>query len=182
MTVADTIQDNKNIVQNTSGVIASIGFSELGNNVAGNIVTPATWALNHAVDGSVPSSVDIGIYATGFISTPASAIVGSFKAIIDDDLNKKLNAVRKKEASRYRAFIETCSNKGFAPPMLIAMNIASKGGTAWQATSGIWCYIKDARGKLVSDFTPNSYLKIYRPKHPLQASANGGYKWEVIYP
>jgi len=65
-------------------------------------------------------------------------------------------------------------------PMINATTIASKGGTAWKHPVGLWVYITDIRGYLISDFNPKSAIEIYRPKQPLKRANTGKFYWEVI--
>lgn len=79
-----TIHGNKNVIQTTGGTIASIGLEQSGKKIAGVLVTPATWTLNYVADGSKPSAVDLGIWASGFLSAPAAIVTGFLKAAVDD--------------------------------------------------------------------------------------------------
>lgn len=45
--MGDTIKGNKNVIQTTSGTIASIGLEQTGKKVAGALVTPAIWVVNY---------------------------------------------------------------------------------------------------------------------------------------
>lgn len=176
----ETIQNHKNTIQTISGTIASIGLEQTGKKVAGALITPATWALNYTADSAKPGAIDIGLWATGFVSAPAAITTSVIKAIVDDDTNRKLENIRSKEPIQYSKFILPCSSFGSAAPGIVAMTIASKGGTAWLSNIGLWVYITDANARLVADYQPLDYLKIYRPKKPYQASENGAFNWEVI--
>lgn len=178
-TIADITRENKNLIQNTSGIIASVGLNQVGKRVAGNIVTPATWALNYAADGSNPTKEDLLIYSAGFASLAASVAVGTIKAVVDDKTKKQLKEVKQKENPIYRKHIKACAYLDWSPSPIIATKIANSGGTAWQATNSLWCFITDANGHHICDFTPNSFLKLYQPSMPLAEGSNGGFKWEV---
>lgn len=178
--VATTIKNQKNVIQSTSGSIASIGLEQTGKKIAGVLVTPATWAVNHIVDGSKPSVTDVGICIAGFFSAPASIATGFVKAIVDDDINRKLSLVQAKEPSQYASFIKACYNYGSASPSINAMTIANRGGTAWITSVGLWVYITDADDHLVADYEPREYVSMYRPKKPYRAKASGGFDWEVV--
>ena len=65
------VKDHKNVIQTSGGTIASIALEQSGRRVAGALVTPATWALNHAADGSTPGAVDIGLWISGFFAAGA---------------------------------------------------------------------------------------------------------------
>lgn len=177
---ASTIQNHKNTIQTISGTIASIGLEQTGKKVAGALITPATWAVNYAAEGSRPGAVDIGIWATGFLSAPAAIATGLTKSIVDDDTQRKLEKVKSKEPSKYSQFIRPCSNYGFSSPGIIAMTIATRGGTAWISNIGLWVYITDANENLVADYQPVDFLKIYHPTKPYQTGTKGGFNWETV--
>lgn len=180
MDTVAVLRNHKNTIQTLSGTIASIGLEQSGKKIAGSLITPATWALNYTAENSKPGAVDIGLWATGFVSTPAAITTSVIKAIVDDDTQRKLFHVRNKEPVKYAKFIQPCSNYGSSAPEIVAMSIANKGGTAWIRNIGLWVYITDSRGNLVADYQPADFLKIYRPKKPYQAGLNGGFNWEVI--
>ncbi|WP_299592921.1 hypothetical protein [uncultured Microbulbifer sp.] len=175
-----SIQNHKNTIQTISGTIASIGLEQTGKKIAGALITPATWAVNYAAEGSKPGAVDVGIWATGFLSAPAAIATGLTKAVVDDDTQQKLQKVRSKEPSKYSQYIVPCSTYSFSAPEIAAMTIASKGGTAWVSNIGLWVYISDANNNLVADYQPTDFLKVYRPKKPYQTGVNGGFNWEAI--
>lgn len=179
-TITGVINENKNIIQSTSGTIASIGLEQTGKRVAGILITPATWALNNAVNGSTPNGVDIGIWLSGFFSGPASIATGTIKSLVDDDIDRKLQQVRSKEPVKYARFIQACYNYGASSTSINAMTIANKGGTAWITSVGLWVYITDAEGKLVADYEPREYVTQYRPRKPYKRKSSGGFDWEVI--
>jgi hypothetical protein len=178
--VADKVARNKNIIQTVSGTVASIGLEHTGKRIAGALVTPATWTLNYASDRSNPSSIDVGIYLTGFASAPASIVTGLWKAAMDDDINQKLQLVKAKEPAEFAKYIAPCDNYAWAPPQTNAMTIASNGGTAWITSAGLWVFITDARGKLVTDYTPTNFIQMYQPKQPLRSNQQGRFEWGVI--
>lgn len=179
--IAESIQGNKNLIQTVSGTIASIGLEQTGKRVAGALVTPATWAMNYAAEGNKPGIVDVGIWGAGFISAPASIATGLVKAVVDDDISQRLRRVREKEPSKYSRFINDCHSYASSSPQINAMTIASKGGTAWVSSVGLWVYITDARGKLVADYLPADYTTIYQPQKPYQGKSNGSFIWHVKY-
>ncbi|WP_390517553.1 hypothetical protein [Halioxenophilus aromaticivorans] len=178
-TAADITRENKNLIQNTSGIIASVGLNQVGKRVAGNIVTPATWALNYAADGSTPGKEDLMLFSAGFAALSASVVVGTLKAVVDDRTKRQLQAVKQKENPIHRKHIKACVYLDWSPSPITASKIASAGGTAWLATNGLWCFITDAKGHHICDYTPNSFLKLYQPSMPLSEGANGGFLWEV---
>lgn len=168
----DTVRGNKNVIQTASGTIASMGLDKLGKGAAGVAVTPAVWVLNYGVDGSKPSSVDAGIYASGFLSAGAATVVGLFKSVVDDDMARKLERAKQHELPKYRPFIKNCYGFSHAPALINAQHIASQGGTAWQSASGLWVYITDAKGKMIADYKPRSAVVTYQPKFPFQRRGN----------
>lgn len=60
------------------------------------------------------------------------------------------------------------------------MVIASRGGTAWVTSQGLWVYITDARDRLVADYTPANYVQMYRPVKPYRPNGQGKFNWEVL--
>jgi len=178
--LTEDIKQHKNLIQSTNGTIASIGLEKVGQKVAGVMVTPAVWVLNYSADGSTPDKMDAAIYTAGFVSAGASIITGVLKAVVDDDLSNKIAEAQKKEDSKFSPFIQGCHKYAMTPPAVTAMTIASKGGTAWRHPNGVWLYVTDARGYLVSDFMPKVYVEVYRPKSPLKKEKNGKFAWEVI--
>lgn len=178
--VANAIRKNKNLIQTTGGAVASIGLEQVGKNVAGSLITPATWAVNRAADGSKPDAVDVGVWLGGLVSAPAAIITGTMKALVDDDTARKLALVRSNEPLKYARTISPCSDFGFSSPSINAMTIASKGGTAWVSVVGLWVYIIDSRGNLVADYEPSTFVTMYRRCKPYRRRTNGGFDWEVI--
>lgn len=177
---AQTVANHKNIIQTTGGTIASIGLEQTGKKVAGAAVTPATWVVNYAADGSTPGVVDVGIWLSGFVSAPASIVTGITKAFVDDDIYQKLMLVKAKEPNKYSKFIKACYNYGMASPSINAMTIASRGGTAWVTSVGLWVYITDANDRLVADYQPAEFTTMYRPRKPYRPNSTGGFNWEVV--
>lgn len=171
------IEDNKNLLQTTSGTVASIGLEQTGKRVAGTLVTPATWALNYAAEGAKPSSIDFGIYATGFVSGPAAIITGLWKSIMDDDISRKLRIIQAKEPAPHSKYIRPCDGLGYAPPQVNAMNVARRGGTAWKTSLGLWVYITDANGLLVADYTPKEFVQLFQPHKPYKPNKDGDFAW-----
>lgn len=181
--VAEKTNNHSSFIQSVNGSIASIALEKTGRAVAGALVTPAIWTLNYSVNGTKPDKADLGIYATGLaggVAVPASIVVGLFKAVADDDIAIKLNLIRKKQDAKYRPFILPCYQYSSSPPAINAMTIASFGGTVWLDENGLWVYITDATGKLVSDFEPKNAIKFYQPKSPLQKLGAGKFRWHMI--
>ncbi|WP_331347146.1 hypothetical protein [Cellvibrio sp. UBA7661] len=88
--VAARIEENRNLIQATSATVASMGLDKVGQKVAGVMVTPAAWLFNYTFLNAKPDAMDIGIYATGFVSAGASTTVGLLKSHVDDSMLKSL--------------------------------------------------------------------------------------------
>ncbi len=179
---AKAIENHKNIIVSTNSTIASIGLTKAGQKVAGVLVAPAVWALNYASSGSKPGEVDVGLYAMGLfgsIASVAAIVTGTMKAVVDDDIDRKLREVQASEDPRYAKFIKPCYRYGMMAPQINATTIASKGGTAWKHPNGVWVYITDIRGYLVHDFKPKTAVITYQPNNPLKKGNNGGFVWGV---
>ncbi len=175
--LSKTIRNHKNTTQTISGTIAAIGLEKVGQKTAGVLVTPAVWVLNYSADGSKPSGVDAGIYASGFLSAGASVAVSLMKSVLDDDLQRKFEMATKSEPPKYAPFIKTCYHFASNPQLINAQRIASKGGTAWMHSNGLWLYITDSRGNMVADYKPKSAVKVYQPVYPFQRNNNGSLIW-----
>lgn len=180
---AKAIENHKNLIVTSNSTIASIGLTKTGQKIGGVLVTPAVWVLNYSTQGTTPDKVDAGLFAMGFFGSVASVAAigtGVVKAVVDDDIDRKLGEVQASEDPKYRPFIKPCYRYGMMAPQINAMTIASKGGTAWKHTNGLWVYITDIRGFLVNDHSPKRALMTYRPKNPLKKASNGGFIWDVI--
>lgn len=177
--VAQTLRNHKNLTQSSVGTIASMALEKAGQKVAGVLVTPAVWTLNYGVDGSRPGVVDVGLYAAGFFSAGAATVVGLFKSLMDDEMNKKLEIIRSRENQKYAPFIKNCYNFSASPAPINAQKVASLGGTAWKDPIGLWVYITDVKGRMVKDFKPKLYTVMYQPKHPLRMQ-NGKLVWGIV--
>jgi len=182
--ISKYIVDNSSVIQSTSGTIASIGLAKIGKSVAGNLVAPAVWVLNYAAQRKTPDGVDVGLYIFAFTSSlaaPAAITTGLVKSAVDDDTARKLREVQSGiEIAAYRPYIIPCSTYSYSSPLINAMTIASKGGTAWQHPNGLWVYLIDASGKLVVDFEPKIAINIYQANLPLQPTKRGGFHWSSI--
>ncbi len=180
VSIEKQIKDNTNLIQTINSTIASISLDQLGKKVAGKLVTPAVWLVNHTTKIGSPSSVDVGIYLSGFVSGGASTAVSLVKAVVDDRINQKLDLVKAKEPEKYAPHNKACYYYGLAAPQINAMRIASEGGTAWISDKGLWVYITDACNNLVRDYTPSDYVRMFRPKKPLKEDNQGLVDFEVI--
>ena len=155
--------------------MAAIGLEKAGNKIAGNLVTPAVWVANYATNGNVPNSADLTIYGSGFISAPVGIVVGFFKAIMDDGVNQKVDEIRIKQDIKYRKYIHPVQKYGNNSPYIVALEIATRGGTVWQGHNAQWVYITDANGKLLIDYEPKGASKVIRPVYPFDVE-NGKFR------
>ncbi|HEY6877206.1 MAG TPA: hypothetical protein VI299_04265, partial [Polyangiales bacterium] len=82
------------------------------------MLSPATWIYNYQTQGSGPSSIDVGYWGislAGGIFAPVSLAVSYLKALVDDDIQRKVMEVRKTEkASPYSRGILALT--GWGPP------------------------------------------------------------------
>lgn len=160
------IERNFNQIQTVNGTIAAIGLEKVGQKVAGNLVTPAVWALNYAAKDITPGEIDLAIYGSSFINGPAGIIMSLLKAVIDDDIGKKVTVIREKQDPQYRNYIFPVQNYSLSAPFIAAQNIARDGGTAWKDPNGQWVFITDSRGVLVPDYEPKDAIDIMKPIYP----------------
>ncbi|MDG1873809.1 MAG: hypothetical protein P8J27_07850 [Mariniblastus sp.] len=146
--------------------------------VAGLVIQPAVWVAT----GSGPDAGDAFIYSTGVVGAFVGAIVavpailtGVVKAAVDDHTGMLVAEAKKDELARYRNGIYAIGDYSFMASggHIQAMAIAGAGGVVWQHPNGVHLFIKDATGRLVCDFQPKRYTKIYAPLLPLQRVGNG---------
>lgn len=184
-TVTENIEQHQNFISSISQPLAVIGLDKVGQRVAGKILTPVVWSLNYAASGKTPDKVDVGLFGTGLLggaAGPAAIATGIVKAIVDDDMEQRLKAIRLAEKVETRPFIRPCYQFGMAPPQINAMTIASIGGTAWQHANGLWVYITDAKNRHIPNFKPNSAVQIYQPVWPLQEKGHGKFQFTINKP
>jgi len=180
--VADKIDQNKNLINSISQPLAVMGLDKMGQKVAGKLLTPAVWALNYGVNGATPDKVDVGLYGMGLMggpAAPASIMVGVVKAAVDDDMDNRLSVARRDQKPEFRPYIKACYRFSSSPPQINAMKIANLGGTAWLHNNGLWVYITDARGRHVPNFKPKNAKKIYQPEWPLKTTSDGKFRFTV---
>jgi hypothetical protein len=161
------------------GKLAAIDVAKVAGKAAGAIVEPAVWVIS----GERPDEVDVGLWLTGLAGGAlgvAAVATGLLKAFVDDDVEKRLALARAAEPPDQRAMIRWCGAYScLAGQHINAMSIAAAGGTAWEAASGIWVYMVDARGLLVPDYQPRVARRVYQPLLPLQRAADG-FRWHSI--
>lgn len=178
--LAEKFENNQNLISSINQPLAVIGLDKIGQKMAGKILTPAVWAANYAVNGKTLDKVDVGLFGTGLlggVAGPASIVTGIVKAVVDDDLEQRLKLVRQSEKPEFRGYIKATYYYGSAPAAINAMTIASKGGTAWQHSNGLWVYITDESNLLVPNFKPQKSIKVYRPVWPLQSMGGGKFRF-----
>lgn len=172
-----------NTASNTGAFLGAISVEEVlggaAGKVGGAIVQPAIWVAT----GASPDAVDYGLYAvglTGIFGAVAAGATGIVKGLVEDHTEQQMISIRAAEPAKYRPFLlPTTEYSGWSGMYINAMTIASKGGTAWMHKNGLWVYIVDAKGRLVPDYKPSSYKKLFQPALPLKQSADGGYAWEM---
>jgi hypothetical protein len=172
--------ENLNILQTAGGHLAAIGLTKAGKGPLGVLISPAVWLYNWQFSGSTPSSVDGAFYAislAGGIFAPVALAASYVKALMDDDIERKVNEARQTEPALYRPGIQAIV--GWGPPSALAGEFAMAGGTSWQAPNGIWVTIVDANKRLIPNYKPVHASAIRRPVWPLTAAPNGsGYMIE----
>lgn len=132
------------------------------------------------VNGKTPDKVDVGLFGLGLFggaAGPASVVTGVVKAVVDDDMDRRLKAVRLDEKQEARAYIKPCYHFSSSPPQISAMKIASMGGTAWQHPNGLWVYVTDANNYHIPNYKPARAARVYRPVWPLQSMGNGKFRY-----
>lgn len=173
----------RNSAQNAAVEIAAFSVSKaLGAGVkgglAGLVVQPVVWAAT----GSGPDAGDAFIYGTGAVGVFAGAIVavpaivtGVVKAAVDDHTASLLAVARGEEPAAYREGIDSIDNFNFwaSSNHNYAMHIAGKGGVVWRHRNGVYCYIRDGKGRLICDYEPTSWVEIFHPVLPLKPVGDG---------
>lgn len=179
--IADSVEKHQNLVSSINQPLAVIGLDKIGQKMAGKLLTPAVWALNYSVNDKLPDKVDVGLFGTGLLggaAGPAAIFTGIVKAVIDDDLEQKLKAVRKDEKPEQSKYIKAAYHFGSAPAGINAQTIATLGGTAWQHPNGLWVYITvGEKNLLVANFKPQKATRVYRPVWPLQSMGGGKFRF-----
>ncbi|MCO6382894.1 MAG: hypothetical protein JXQ91_13475 [Vannielia sp.] len=179
----------ENSATNVVVTVTSEGISRaLGGGIrggaAGLVVQPAVWIIT----GTGPDAGDAFIYGTGVAGVVAGAILavpaiitGTVKAAVDDHTASLVAEVRAKEPAEYRNSIYPVDDYSFfaSGGHIQAMTIAAAGGVAWQDENGVYCFIRDANGRLVCDYRPRSYKKLYFPELPLRQVGNG-FRWNYL--
>lgn len=179
--LAEKFERNRNLLSTTSQTLAIIGLDKIGRTTTGKMLTPAVWVTNYTVNGELPDSTDVGLWAMGLsggVAGPAAIFTGVVKSMVDDDMSHRLKAVKRSEEVKHRRTIFPCFKFAMTPPLINAIKIASMGGTAWQHPNGLWVYILHDNGEElehVPNFKPNRAVKIYQPKWPLQEKTDGRY-------
>ncbi|MCW8935146.1 MAG: hypothetical protein OQK98_10515 [Gammaproteobacteria bacterium] len=178
--ITDKLEKHQNLVSSINQPLAVIGLEKAGQKMAGKLLTPAVWALNYAVNDKLPDKVDAGIFGVGLLggaAGPASIVTGVVKAVVDDDTDQRLKAVRNDEKPEHRSSIKAAYHFGSAPAGINAQTIASMGGTAWQHPNGLWVYITVGEDLLVANFKPQKATRVYRPVWPLIPMGGGKFRY-----
>ena len=171
--ITDFLEENSSMSKEVTGDVCSITLEKLG--VTSAFVSPAIWVIS----GEAPDAVDIGLWGMGLaggIAGAAGMATSVLKSYVDDDIHKRVLAIRHVEGPPYAKFINsTVKYSSWAGDGINAMSVAAAGGTAWE-TRGIWVYVTDARGKLVCDYEPKVANTVYGPLLPLRPVSDG-FRW-----
>ncbi|MBS8225078.1 hypothetical protein [Vannielia litorea] len=177
---ADNSITNVLVTVTSEGVSRALGGGVRGG-VAGLVVQPAVWIAT----GTGPDAGDTVIYGAGVAGVVAGAIMavpaivtGVVKAAVDDHTATLVEEVRQKEPAEFRASILGTDDYSYwaSNNHITAMTIAAAGGVAWKDKNGVYCFVRDAKGRLVCDYRPKSYEALYFPMLPLTKVGNG-FKW-----
>lgn len=147
---------------------------------AGVAVAPAIWVVKAIAGQGGPSVVDVGLWAGGIAFSVPALITGVAKAVFDTETDRRVKLAAASEPLEVRDGIKPCADYGSAGHRINATNVAADGGTAWLASSDVWVYIVDAKGRLVFDYVPKVAKQIYQPNIPLSPTGNGRFQWHSI--
>ncbi len=171
--ITDYIEGNPNLTKEAFTDICSITLERL--EITSAFVSPAVWLIT----GEAPDAVDVGLWGLGIaggIVGMAGMATSALKAYVDDDIHKRVMAIRHVEGAPYSKYIKsTLKYSMLAGDGINATSIAAAGGTAWE-TRGLWVYVTDATGKLVCDYEPKIANTVYGPLLPLRP-VSGGFSW-----
>lgn len=173
--ITDFLEDNRSVAKELVGDICSVSLELAGKAGASKLVSPAIWVLT----GEAPDSVDLGLWGMGLaggLVGLAGMATGALKAVIDDDVNRRVRAIQQVEGQPYSEFIKSTLKFGVAGATINAQNVARSGGTTWFAHD-VWVYITDAKGRLVCDYQPKIAQTILQPLLPLRPTGDGGFRW-----
>lgn len=182
MTYSNTMQGVG--VEVAAKVVERVAGGGLRGSAVGLLVQPAVWAAT----GTAPDAADVFLYGTGAAGVVAGAtvavpalLVGMLKGYMDDRTQTLVDEAKLSEPALYRDGIQPLGNFGFwaNDNSTQAAVIASYGGVAWQHPNGALCFIRDANGRLVSDYEPAAFTWVYCPELPLVAAGNGRVRWYV---
>ena len=178
--LAQTVENNRNLIMGLNQTVASMGLEKVGHGAAGAIVTPATWVVDHKVNGNTPGFIDAALWAVGVAGAgAASTSVGLWKAIVDDATHQQYVEALSGEPVEYARHFLVCEKTSFNPPSIAAQLFAGKGGTAWQHKNGVWICARDASGKPIGDYRPKNFVVLYQPAKPLTRGSNGRFKFII---
>ena len=117
--LADKINDNRNLIMSLNQTVASMGLEKLGKTALGNAVTPATWVADYAVNENKPSLIDGAIWAVGAVGAAGAATVatsvGLWKAIVDDATHQQFVEALADEPPEYARHFILCEKTAGSP-------------------------------------------------------------------
>ncbi len=169
--------------QSVSKAVGRVAGATKGS-AAGLIVQPVVWV---ATD-TAPDAGDSFLYGVGVAATLAGSallagagfVTGMIKAAVDDHTQSLVDEAKLDEPKEVRGGIFPLGDYDFwaSDNDIQAMTIASYGGVVWKHKNGALCFIRDAKGRLVCDYDPKSWVAQYRPLLPLKkGSKDGRVRW-----
>jgi len=169
--------------ESVTRAVGKVAGSTKGS-AAGLIVQPVVWVAT----GTAPDAGDGFLYGVGVVAAlagsallaGAGAVTGIIKAAVDDHTQSLVDEAKLDEPAYARDGIFPLGDYSFwaSDNEIQAMTIASYGGVVWKHKNGALCFIRDAKGHLVCDYEPKSWVKQYRPQLPLKAGSKGRVKWD----
>ncbi|MEM6483574.1 MAG: hypothetical protein AAF662_01130 [Pseudomonadota bacterium] len=146
----------------------------------GLLVQPAVWVIT----GSGPDAADTFLYGAGVVGTivgsaataTAGFVTGMVKAVMDDRMQTLVDEAKQEEPARYRPGIAPIGDFSFWANNNTEQigAIEEVGGVVWRHRNGALLFARDAHGRLVCDYEPQSYVEKWFPRLPLQRGSNGG--------
>ncbi len=150
---------------------------------AGLVVQPVVWVAT----GTAPDAGDSFLYGVGAAAAlvgsallaGAGVVTGIIKAAVDDHTQSLVDEAKLDEPKYARDGIFPLGDYSFwaSDNEIQAYTIASFGGVVWKHKNGALCFIRDAKGHLVSDYDPVGWKRQYRPQLPLKAGTKGRVQW-----
>lgn len=171
-----------NSVQNVGTEVAAkvveraLGAGVRGS-VAGLLVQPAVWIATdtrpNAADALIYGAGAIGTFAGAMVAVPA-LVTGVIKAGVDDHIQSLVDQAKSDEPATYRDAIYSVDKFDFfnQASSIQAMKIASYGGVVWQHPNGVYVFIMDKNRRLVCDYEPAKWKRLYAPELPLRRNGD----------